>query len=212
MSNFKNYKNTVLDKKRQIIFSKLKVFKKLGLLAGGTALAMQLGHRKSLDFDFFCFKPISSKLAYKLKQVFGPIKVLINNSDELTILTKNGVKITFLYYPFIFRHKPILIDGLKVLTVIDIAAAKAYAMNRRANFRDYVDIYFVLKSKITLRDIIKNAQSIYGDLFSEKLFLAQLLYTEDIRKEEIREVIWIKKSVDINELKRFFKKRIKEIF
>lgn len=204
------YKNEILDSKRQEVWTKLKQFKYLGKLGGGTALAFQLGHRKSFDFDIFCPKPTERNLPIKVRKIFGNVKVLINNSDELTFLTPEDVKITFLYYPFKFKHKSVILDDLHLLKICDIAAAKAYALNRRGSFKDYVDLYFILKSGISLEKIIKNAYAIYGDLFSEKLFLSQLLYTEDINPKEFKGILFIKgHKITLTQLKKFFKKIIK---
>lgn len=204
----KFYKSEILDDKRQKVWNALKNFSRLGVLGGGTALALQLGHRKSLDFDFFCPKPIEEDLLIKAKKRFGNIEVLLNSSDELTFLTSEGVKITFLYYPFEFKHK-LFLDGLYLLRVCDIAAAKAYTLNRRGNFKDYVDLYFILKSGVPLKRIIEDARAIYGNLFSEKLFLSQLLYTKDINRQEFKEVVFMEgHKASLNQLEKYFKKII----
>src|ERR1700722_15939243 len=74
-------------------------------LAGGTALALQIGHRISVDFDLFCDDAIDRALLQRVRRIFADadIAVLVNNADELTMLV-NGVKITFLTYPFPVRE------------------------------------------------------------------------------------------------------------
>jgi len=107
-------------------------------------------------------------------------------------------------------YKNEILDGSRFLRVGDIAATKAYALNRRGSFKDYVDLYFILKSGISLEKIIKNAYAIYGDLFSEKLFLSQLLYTKDINPNEFKELVFIKgHEATLTQLKGFFKKIVK---
>lgn len=70
-------------------------------LAGGTALALQIGHRVSIDFDLFTEKPIDRLLLPKVKRVFSGalVQPVVNNPDELTAFVGN-VKATFLRYPF----------------------------------------------------------------------------------------------------------------
>src|ERR1700675_1718197 len=70
-------------------------------LAGGTALALQIGHRISVDFDLFTDDDIDRALLQRARHVFSgaDISPLVNNADELTLLV-NGVKVTFLRYPF----------------------------------------------------------------------------------------------------------------
>ncbi|MFA6296430.1 MAG: nucleotidyl transferase AbiEii/AbiGii toxin family protein [Patescibacteria group bacterium] len=206
----KFYKNEVLNERMKQDWDTLKEFKDIGFLGGGTALALQLGHRLSIDFDFFCSKPISSKLILKVKKFFGKIKILINNSDELTFLTSNKVKITFLYYPFKFNSHLINFEDIKILNILDIASAKAYALNRRANIKDYIDIYTILKSGIKLPEIIKMASNVFGELFSEKLFLSQLLYLEDISTKNFDEIVFIgKNKPSLEQIKTFFNDLIK---
>ncbi len=206
----KFYKEEVLSEKMKQDWDKLKKLKDIGILGGGTALALQLGHRQSIDFDFFCSKLISSKLILKIKDIFGEIKILINNSDELTFLTPNKVKITFLYYPFKFNSQPLNFEDLKLLNILDISATKAYALNRRASIKDYIDIYTILKSGITLPQIIKKAINIFGELFSEKLFLSQLLFMEDIDPSSFGEILFIgKNKPDFKQIQNYFKEQIK---
>lgn len=200
----------VLDANGQKAWQKLENFSNIGLLAGGTALALQSGHRKSIDFDFFCPEEIEPKLILKVKKVFGKIKILVNSTDELTFLTPEGVKVTFLYYPFRFLYKPKIINKIRVLDKKDIASAKAYTLNRRATIKDYIDLYFLIKNGFAIQKIIKNSKKIYGDLFSEKLFLAQLLYLDDIDKNELNNIKFItKEKINIKILKKYFKNIIK---
>lgn len=200
----------ILDSKQLKVWDKIKNLKDIGVLAGGTGLALQLGHRLSVDFDFFYPKEINNHFILQVRKNFGRIRILINNSDELTFLTPEDVKITFLYYPFKVSHKPIIIDDIKVMDIKDIASAKAYTLNRRASVKDYIDLYFITKNKFSLEEIVKNAQLVYGDLFSEKLFLSQLLYTEDIDKKEMENIIFLTNGkITINMIKKYFEKMIK---
>ncbi len=203
----------ILDKKRKEIYYKLFIYKKYGYLAGGTALALQINHRHSYDFDIFCYKPISNYLLRKIKKDFKIKQVLVNNSDEFSFLDKGDVKITFLYYPFKFKRGFIETkDSLSLLNVLNIAASKAYALNRRGEYRDYVDIYFIIKNKkASLKKIIKKAQVVYGDIFSDKLFLSQLVYTEDLDQGPVRSVKYIGNKINSSEIFKFFKKEIKNI-
>jgi hypothetical protein len=73
---------------------------------------------------------------------------------------------------------------------LDLAAMKAYALGRRSKWKDYVDLYFLLSNKFSLNELSDRASSIYGDLFSDKLFRSQLSYFEDVDySEEIEYLI-----------------------
>lgn len=178
-------------------------------LAGGTALALQLGHRISIDFDFFSTGKIAPDFLSKVERVFGKkLSVSVNNAEELTFLA-GSVKITFLHYPFPLLFSLLDFQSLRLAAGREIAAMKAYTIGRRGNFKDYVDLYFVLAEKVdTLENIIQNAERKYGEVFNARLFLEQLVYLEDV---EDTEILFLKGRAEREKLKKFFEKKIKEI-
>ncbi|MCX6810005.1 MAG: nucleotidyl transferase AbiEii/AbiGii toxin family protein [Candidatus Berkelbacteria bacterium] len=199
----------VLKAENKKIFPRLSQFKKF-YLAGGTSLALQIGHRISVDFDFFSTKEIDKKLLYQVNQVFPKSKIrpTINNSGELTVFV-DDVKLTFLYYPFGIVLKPIEYQNVNLLQIEEIAASKAHTIGRRGSFKDYVDLYFIISKKYcTLEEIIKLAKKKYGDEFSARLFLEQLIYLEDIKDINI---IFLKKKTTKKQIQHFFEKEIAKI-
>ena len=201
----------ILDDKRREIFNRLSHFKSLGYLAGGTALALQIGHRVSYDFDIFCQEKIKTSLPVKVRDKMSIAKILINNSDEFTFLTEADIKISFIYYPF--KLDNLIIEDkdlpIRLLSPLGVAVSKSYALNRRNAWRDYLDIYYVVKNGLTsLDDIIRQAQKIYKDLFNEKLFLAQLVYTDDIANAEIVETRLLNEDVALKEVKAYFQQAV----
>jgi hypothetical protein len=200
-------KQTVLTKEGESIFNKLKLFNGF-YLAGGTGLALQLKHRQSIDFDLFSPKEIDKQLLSKVKKVFPDkkIKPTVNSRDELTVFVDN-VKVTFLYYPYPFIYKPVVKNGLKILNLKELAAVKAYAIGRRGTLKDYVDLYFLIKKNIALKDIIKLCQKKYKENFNARLFLEQLIYFKDI--EDIK-IDFIKKAISKFALEKFFINQIKK--
>ena len=101
----------VLTPEAKSIFKKIKNFPEF-YLVGGTALALQIGHRISVDFDLFNDKKISRRLLGKIEKNFKEFKidVLVNNPGELTLFL-NGVKTTFFNYPFPIVRKLINFEG-----------------------------------------------------------------------------------------------------
>jgi hypothetical protein len=199
----------VLEKKNLKVFSLLKYFPGF-YLAGGTALALQLGHRRSIDFDLFTNKKIPTNLIKKVEQIFKGwlVKILVNNSDELTVLV-NGVKLTFLFYPFPVLGKLNGYQGVKLLPAKEVAATKAYTIGRRGSFKDYIDLYFILKDKVSyLEGIIEMAEKKYGGNFNARLFLEQLVYLEDFNDTDI---VFLKKPVTKKDIAAFFTKNISQI-
>lgn len=176
-------------------------------LAGGTGLALQLGHRISVDFDFFNEKAIEADLLDELEENIPnlPTKIIVNNKDELTAIV-GETKFSFLYYPF----PPLLpladFDNLKIASIPEIAAMKAYTLGRRGTFKDYVDIYFILKGGESLEAVVGLANKKYGEAFDARLFLEQMVYLKDIEDTDIR---FLKEEVKKEELERFFEDKIR---
>ena len=201
----------ILDDKRRLIFNQLSHFKSLGYLAGGTALALQIGHRVSYDFDIFCPEEIKANFPARVRDKINIKETLVNSGDEFTFLTEADVKVSFIYYPFKLENLTIEDKNLpiKLLSPLGVAVSKAYALNRRNVWRDYLDIYYVVKNGLaTLDDIIRLAREVYKELFSEKLFLAQLVYTDDIASVEIVKMRLLKEAVGLEEVKAYFKRAV----
>jgi hypothetical protein len=171
----------VLTKEGARLFSALAAFGAF-YLAGGTALALQIGHRVSVDFDFFSAEPVPRSLLNTVKRVFdgSAVQVLINNPEELTLLV-DGVKVTFLSYPFPVLSSLVPLGPVQALSVSEIGATKAYTIGRRGTYKDYVDLYFILKDKhATLEELVHLADEKYGTGFNSRLFLEQLLFMDDL--------------------------------
>ncbi|MDO8559139.1 MAG: nucleotidyl transferase AbiEii/AbiGii toxin family protein [bacterium] len=191
------------------IFDKLKQLPGF-YLAGGTALALQIGHRISVDFDLFSEKNFPPKLLDKVRKIFKEfeIEIVINHSEQLSVKA-NKVKIDFVKYNF----RPIMnlseLKGVKLLSVPEIAAAKAYTIGRRITFKDYVDLYFVLREKlVSLQKIITICEKKYKDEFNERLFLEQLISVEEAEEAPME---FLKKPVSKGEMAEFFKGEIKKL-
>lgn len=199
----------ILSEGQKKALESLKNFSKYGILSGGTALALQLNHRKSYDLDIFTPKPISKRFLYQIKEHFKKIEILINTEDELSfIFSLYNTKISFIYYPFQAMYKRISTPNLKIFSWKDIALDKAYTIGRRGEWRDYIDLYFAVKNGYSLEKIIKGAKRKFGDTFSEKLFLSQLCYYGDIKDFSIE---FIKEEVSKSFLQKFFEGEIKKL-
>jgi len=200
----------VLTKPAAALFDSLARFPRF-YLAGGTALALQIGHRLSVDFDLFSDEEIDRSLLQRVCQVFEEVEVspLVNNADELTVLV-NGVKITFLRYPFPPDEPFVVYQNVSLLSVRDIAVTKAYTIGRRGSYKDYVDLYFIItEHHATLTDIVHGAEKKYGADFNSRLFLEQLIYLGDLDDTEIQV---LKPLVSPKDLLAFFEDRIRSSF
>jgi len=171
----------VLSSEQKKILPFLKVFKKNFYLAGGTAIALLLGHRKSIDFDFFTSEPIHSQAIENIfiRAGYRPMQTLLATIDEYTVIIK-GVKFSFISYPF-----PIVADedwkGIAHLpNLLTLAAMKAYTLGRRAKWKDYVDLYFLIRNHFSVNTIAVESTRIFGGGFNERAFREQLAYFEGI--------------------------------
>jgi hypothetical protein len=155
-------------------------------LAGGTALTLHLGHRRSRDLDFFTRIP-TNRLpslvgigADDLLTRFARVERQLESPEQIQ-WRLNDVSVTLLAYPFP-HHFPYQWWGpVAVADARDVAVQKAYTVGRRARARDYLDLHAVLTGGlVSLDDLLQLAQSTYHDAFSARLFLQQLTYTADL--------------------------------
>lgn len=196
------------NRKQLEVYKKLASFNKEFVLAGATAIMLQINHRRSLDFDCFSGKPLSPSLLRKSKNVFGNLNVQVDNSDLLLFTTPEGVKVDFVYFPYAHLQNPIRKEPISLFRLADLAADKAYTIGRRATWRDYVDLFFLLKwGLFTLEQITKNAQKKFGGEFNEKLFLEQLVYYKDL---EILPTEFLQEEYTTRQIQSFLQRATKE--
>lgn len=199
-----------LDKQRLEVWNKLGELKESGVLAGGTALAMQLNHRISYDFDVFRDKEIEERFLIKVKKTFWEYEVvpIIDTADELTVQLSGEIKLTWLYFPFPKLEELVKTGSLDLFSVNDLLANKAYAIGRRKTWRDYADIYWSLKNGIVdLDTLVKLTMKKFDGVFAEKLFLEQLVYFDDVVEKVVD---WIGEKVGNEEIKEFLKYLVQE--
>jgi len=113
-------------------------------LVGGTALALQLGHRLSVDIDLFSLEPFDkNELLEVLNAAFESVAVE-SEGTTMMITNINGIKVDFvkMSYPFLFP--PLIVEDIRMLSVRDIAPMKLKAVTQRGSKKDFFDLYFLL--------------------------------------------------------------------
>lgn len=199
-----------LDKERRKVFEKLVVFRSQGVLAGGTAIALQIGHRRSFDFDIFTSSTLTPSLWIKAKKIFGAgvLKTLFTK-DQLNFVTPENISVTFFYDEVKPLHSEVRTNSISLLDLRDLAGNKAFTIGQRGKWRDYVDLYFLLKTgSMTLESIVDNcSQRGKGEIFPTKLFLEQLVYFDDLA---IQEIDFIGPKIEPNEIKEFLSDQVKK--
>ena len=179
----------ILSENQVSLFKYLKEFNRKFYLVGGTAIALHIGHRQSIDFDLFCEKPFAKMYVNnKLSAIpFKKIK-LFEDVDQMHFYI-NEVKMTFFHFPYPIQHDIKINNIISLPALKTLAAMKAYTLGRRAKWKDYVDLYFILKDHFSFAEISEEARNCFGDLFSEKLFRQQLAFHADINYAEPVEFI-----------------------
>ena len=109
--------------------------------------------------------------------------VLRDENGQFTLVI-NGVRFTFFQFPYKIDFSESLDDIVKLPDLLTLAAMKAFALGRRAKWKDYVDLYFILKSRNTISEIVTRGVEIFGNESNEKIFRTQLAYFEDIDYSE----------------------------
>ncbi len=171
-------------------------------LAGGTALALQIGHRLSVDFDLFSGNTLPDNLLQQVRRIFSntPTSVTYSSPDQLNLLV-GGIKVTFLHYPYPIVDQPVEYQGLQLASIREIAVMKAFAIGRRLAYKDYVDWYFMLKEKhVALEDILADAEKKFGGDFNGRLFLGQLVSLDDV---PVQKIDFLRDPVDQTAIRQF---------
>ncbi|NLA10641.1 MAG: nucleotidyl transferase AbiEii/AbiGii toxin family protein [Firmicutes bacterium] len=196
-------------------------------LAGGTGLALQIKHRRSNDLDFILIdhkkKSLDPGLVSVLERIFPEVSLFVNLQESTQLdLTLAGIKITFLAYPFPLINLPVkgaalapFLKGTLLASPQEIALMKAYSIGRRATFRDYIDLYFLLiEQAVDLAYIEEKAQVKYTTNsksgFSMKLFLEQLVYTADLADQEAAIKMVFKEGLTVEAIENYLTGRVKE--
>lgn len=164
-------------------------------LAGGTSLALQLGHRQSVDFDLFRDDALPDRLLTKVKRTFAdfPVIVTYHVPGQLNVVV-GDVKMTFFHYGYPPVERFVHYRNVPLLSVRELAATKAFSLGKRLAYKDYVDWYFLLSEKrVRLREVIALAKKKYGNDFNDRLFLSQLVSLDEVHSSPIN---FLRKPVD----------------
>ncbi len=174
----------ILNSDQMALLPLLSKFKKEYYLVGGTAIALHIGHRLSIDFDLFKNGPIRPKaIISKFDSLKQEINITLNRQGQLNLICKN-VKFTFFDFEYDVPSPIAVNSSIKIPTLLDLSAMKAYALGRRSKWKDYLDLYFIIKEYYSIKEISIRAKEIFGDLFSEKLFRGQISYFVGISFDE----------------------------
>ncbi len=167
-------------------------------LAGGTSLALQYGHRKSIDIDLFGILPPDSIAINSALRSLGEVKNLQNHQNIKSYII-NGIKVDIVNYPYPWIRPLIIEDDLRLASDKDIAAMKLAAITGRGSKKDFVDVYFLLKH-YSFTELLNFYKEKYND-GSVFMVLKSLTYFDDAEEDagplQLIPVTWdeIKKAI-----------------
>ena len=175
-------------------------------LAGGTALALQAGHRSSYDLDFFL--PAADFAAGKLLHYFKEAKWETDVVKEGTVYGRLlGAKVSFIAYPFFKpKEEPHWYENVRVLNERDIAVMKIIAISQRGKKRDFVDLYWYSKHREPLEQVLRRLPEQYPTVAHDYYHILKALrYFADAEGDQMPAIHFL---VTWNEVKRFFEAEV----
>lgn len=177
-------------------------------LAGGTAAALQIGHRISMDFDFFTSKEfVPGVFSVELSKL-GSFQQ--EQADKGTIIGEfDGIRFSLFVYKYPLIYPPLKYLSLNMADIRDIAAMKIDAVATRGAKRDFIDLYFISESGYGLTELLAFYDRKYGKLGSNLVHIQKsLVFFDDAEHDEMPRML---RKVDWEEIKQYFKNEIKDI-
>lgn len=202
----------ILPKAQMELWEKLSPSRELGFaLYGGTAVALQLGHRSSVDFDFFSHLPLDDRKEKKMLEMFDFLKnakILQKEPNTRTYITDEGVKLSFFGSISFGRvGTPLQTDDgvLSVASLDDLFATKLAVLTQRVESKDYKDIAAMLKNGMDLEKGLASACALYGAQFLPTESVKALTYfhggdMEHLHEKDKNMLISSAKNLNIHEI------------
>lgn len=176
-------------------------------LAGGTALALHIGHRTSIDLDFFTQSDFEEMTIINYLRTIGDVR--LDQTGKGTIIGElDRVRISLFKYPYRLLEPLIEWNGLDLASILDIALMKIVAISQRGSTKDFIDLFFVAKKFKPIDFLIGELRRKYlGVQFNTNHILRSLCYFDDAEKEPMPNMIaacdWLEiKGFYVNEVKR----------
>lgn len=156
-------------------------------LVGGTALALKLGHRESIDIDLFTDKEIAPDTILSQFEDFGETILIGMNPGGLNVLV-DGIKIDFVKHAYRILQPLEKYDSVVMLSNIDIAAQKLHAIVRRGSKKDFIDLYYLLKT-FRVDELIKAYSKKYNHSLYESFVLKSMTYFNDANEQATPKIL-----------------------
>jgi hypothetical protein len=201
---------TVTPRMRQIIsaFSQTDIGKRF-YLAGGTALALQLGHRRSADLDYFSPTEDIPSIKEPLQQSLGGFApIMADSAWGNLVFVADGIRTGFYGYGYDLVEPMIDIEGIRLASVADIALMKLDALLARAGRKDFYDLYAICQRR-PLRDLLRLSPQKYPRVRDfETQVVKRLVYFERAEQDEPPDML---EPLDWETVKAFFRQQAADI-
>jgi hypothetical protein len=192
------------------------VFRQLGgeplisafFLAGGSALALHLGHRISLDLDFFSQREYSMPELLARFQALGRLSIESQSPDTF-VGELNGVRLSFFTYPYPLLGEVVLCEGIQLASLLDIALMKIAAIGQRGRKRDFIDLYFLCQDQFTLDNLLRDMPRKFPNIeYPSYHLLRALAYFDDAEDDEMPKMI---KPIEWKTVRSFFVREVNRL-
>jgi len=177
-------------------------------LAGGTALALHLGHRTSIDLDFFTESEMEEMTIVDYLRTAGALR-LDQMGGGTIVGSLDGVRISFFKYPYRLLESLIKWNGLNVASIHDIALMKIVAILQRGSIKDFIDMFFIGRKFKPIDDLLPELSIKYaGVQFNTNHILRSLCYFEDADNEPMPSMM---APCDRRDVKEYFVNEVKRL-
>ena len=174
----------ILPVAQRLVWNELSQAPRSFVLYGGTAIALRLGHRESIDFDFFSNEPFEpSELLRRLGSLRearidqrgdNTLSLLVDRTGPVKLSFFGGIRMDRIHNPDIAED-----NGLQIASLLDLTATKLNTIQQRAEAKDYRDIAAALKTGLDLAEALGAAVAVFGRTFNAMTALKALTYFGD---------------------------------
>jgi len=181
-------------------------------LAGGTALALQMGHRKSIDIDLFTTEIFDENSIIEIfTSKFKEIKILSLSKNSVNCVI-NGIKVDVIRHNYPYLENYLEEENIRMFSLADIAAMKLNAIaGNGSRVKDFIDVYFLL-DKFSLEQMLK----FYSKKYSQRepfFVIKSIIYFDDIDESTWKAVKLLnKKNLTFSKIKRKLEKAVSELY
>jgi len=179
------------------------------VLAGGTALALHIGHRVSADLDFFTREKFRGEsIISEIRKTRNPFRI-ISEGEGYLVAEVRDVKVSLFTYEYSFLEKPVMLEGIQVAGVLDIASMKMIAISQRGTRRDFIDLHFILQ-EIPFHKVAEHMVRQFGKERINPVHIGKsLVYFSDAESDP--EPLYGKgKGLSLDTVKKFFRHHVKQ--